>query len=277
MRHLFFAFTIAIANSAYAQSAASGLEQYRQWCAVCHGLPPNSRQAGTEVVNADAIRIREAINTIGTMNFLSFLTDPQIRDIASYFAESRGASTAPRIVNVRNFRNRNLNSCFMARDELEIAGILQGAAGEGWELTKDDFQAYDVNAFPSTAQRVYRFYGRPFNRHFYTAFSSEGESLINLERQTPSDQPRWVYEGLSFAIEVPALLSSSLPIDERAVCPSTSPVPIYRAYNNGHRFNPPAPNHCYTPDRQRYEALKSQGWEGEGIAMCATALASPLR
>ena len=45
-------------------------------------------------------------------------------------------------------------------------------------------------------------------------------------------------------------------------------VPVYRMYNNGQTG---APNHEFTTDLARYQALTAtQGWSAEGVAFCAT-------
>lgn len=95
------------------------------------------------------------------------------------------------------------------------------------------------------------------NSHFFTADASECAWLKQIQAQTPAGQPRWNYEEIAFAIDVPA----------NGSCPASAPVPIYRVYNNRAAQNDS--NHRYATDTTVYQQMIGQGWKGEGVVMCA--------
>ena len=76
---------------------------------------------------------------------------------------------------------------------------------------------------------------------------------------TPATQPRWNFEEIAFAIDVPV---------SRA-CPASAPIAVYRAYNDRAVQNDS--NHRYTTDIGAYQQMLKQGWRGEGVVMCAPA------
>ncbi len=76
-----------VAATARAQSAANGEALYRAYCATCHAAPVGSA--------ADPSSIRTAINYVADMRFLSFLSDPQVADIAAWIALVVGPPVAP--------------------------------------------------------------------------------------------------------------------------------------------------------------------------------------
>jgi hypothetical protein len=130
----------------------------------------------------------------------------------------------------------------------------------GWQATGGDFKAYARNDHPSTSQPVCRFYGSLSpgpNSHFYTAESAECDQLKALQASTPASQPRWNYEEIAFAVDVPV----------NGACPQSAPVPVYRAYNQRALQNDS--NHRYTTVFAIYEEMLANGWEGEGVTMCA--------
>lgn len=171
------------------------------------------------------------------------------------------------LVNVIEFYHATLNHYFRTADAVEATAIDSGAAGAGWVRTGDNFQAYPAGAIPSGGAAVCRFYGSISpgpNSHFYTASQSECDGLKALQLSTPSTQKRWNYEGLAFAVKLPAA----------AGCASDS-TPIYRLYNNGAAKGEDS-NHRYTTLPSEYQRLQSAGWAGEGVVMCSAAVAAPL-
>ena len=99
---------------------------------------------------------------------------------------------------------------------------------------------------------VCRFYARGPNSHFYTIVAQEC-AAVKLD-------PGWHYEGDSFfAISAPAVGS----------CASGT-SPIYRVYNG--RFAQNDSNHRFVVKVALYQQMIAQGWIGEGVAMCVSAL-----
>ena len=52
-------------------------------------------------------------------------------------------------------------------------------------------------------------------------------------------------------------------------CPQSAPVQVYRAYNQ--RALQSDSNHRYTTVFAIYEEMLANGWQGEGVTMCAPA------
>lgn len=72
-------------SRAAAQDPVLGEALYLPYCRMCHGLQAAGGFAQREVRTAGATRISGAIVRRADMNFLSYLTDPEINDIAAYF------------------------------------------------------------------------------------------------------------------------------------------------------------------------------------------------
>ncbi|MBI3149006.1 MAG: hypothetical protein HYZ17_10900 [Betaproteobacteria bacterium] len=150
---------------------------------------------------------------------------------------------------VPEFYHPGLKHFFLTASVAEAAGIDGGAAGAGWQRTGLAFKALNLGA--PLAAPVCRFYGTPGlgpNSHFYTAHAGECGFVKTV--------PSWFYEGLAFAVEVPA----------DGVCPANR-VPVYRAYNNGFPQNDS--NHRYTTSRSSYAASLGANWVAEGLVFCA--------
>ncbi|MBP8295762.1 MAG: hypothetical protein KAX84_06610 [Burkholderiales bacterium] len=152
------------------------------------------------------------------------------------------------VVIVYEFYNTNLKHYFRTSSAAEGVGIDNGAAGPGWVRTGDNFTAY-TPGIAAPGSDVCRFYTFGANSHFYTAFADECAGL-----KSPSSG--WVYEGLSFRIQLPSV--SNCPVDT---------VPVYRLYNDRFAFNDS--NHRFTTIFSNVGALQAQGWQYEGIAFCA--------
>lgn len=163
------------------------------------------------------------------------------------------------LVNVYEFYNAGLDHYFRTASEEEAIGIDQGAAGAGWSRTGDNFRAWLHFAHPDNALPVCRFYGSVIpgpNSHFYTASPGECNFLKDLQLITLGGQPRWNFEGIAFAIVLPAT----------GGCPAGH-QPIYRAYNNKAAQNDS--NHRFTTQINLYQEMINRGWVGEGVMMCA--------
>lgn len=174
-----------------------------------------------------------------------------------HFSSMAGAQD---YVTVYEFYHSGLNHYFRTADASEAGGIDSGAAGPGWVRTGDNFQAYSATSAPSWAVPVCRFYGSMSpgpNSHFYTADQTECDGLKALQLSTPASQKRWNYEGLAFAVTLPA--TSECAIGSTA---------IYRLYNNGYSRGEDS-NHRYTTLQSEYQRLQTAGWSGEGVVMCS--------
>jgi cytochrome c553 len=80
------------ASQASAADAANGNTLYHSYCVGCHGDPP---RGGPETAANSPSTIRNALNSVGAMQFLrGELTDAQIADIAAYIG-SLGNPTQP--------------------------------------------------------------------------------------------------------------------------------------------------------------------------------------
>lgn len=149
---------------------------------------------------------------------------------------------------VYEFYNTAIRHYFRTSSAGEAAGVDRGTAGAGWVRTGDNFFAYAAGA-NAPGSDVCRFYTFGANSHFYTAFADECAGLR-------SPNSGWVYEGLSFRIQLPTA----------AGCASNM-IPVYRLYNN--RFQFTDSNHRFTTRFADVAPLQQQGWTYEGVAFCA--------
>jgi hypothetical protein len=166
----------------------------------------------------------------------------------------------PAIVTVFEFYAPSLNHYFRTAIAEEAAALTANPA-LGFLPTGNDFRAYLRSAYPADAKPVCRFYGSVSpgpNSHFYTAEAAECTALKNLQFTQPTTQPRWNFEEIAFAINLPT---------GPGACPATAPVKVYRAYNN--RAAQGDSNHRFTTDITGYNQLVAQNWIGEDVVMCA--------
>lgn len=152
------------------------------------------------------------------------------------------------------FHNTILDHYFVAAGPSEVAGILAGAAGQGWVATGQSFKAW-LQMPPDTfvaAAPVCRFYGAPAggpNSHFFTAESSECE----LVKRSGG----WFYEGIGFHIR---------PVGSDGRCPDGL-LAVNRAYNMGFPRNDS--NHRFSTSDSTMREMQRRGWVIEGAVMCA--------
>jgi serine protease len=138
----------------------------------------------------------------------------------------------------------------MAAGPGEIQGILDGAAGPGWELTGQSFKAWlTAPDAAAGAVPVCRFYGAGPNSHFFTASADE---CAIVKRDAG-----WFYEGTGFYLQ---------PVDANRRCPAGY-LQVERAYNNGFPRNDS--NHRFTTSDSTLRAMGERGWSVEGPVMCA--------
>ena len=78
---------------ALAQSVSNGQSLYNGTCNSCHGTPP---AGGPETAANNPAKIRNAINSIGAMQFMrGMYSDAQLADIAAYIGSIVGSGTPP--------------------------------------------------------------------------------------------------------------------------------------------------------------------------------------
>ena len=174
--------------------------------------------------------------------------DNMIVDVHEPFANAGGE------VRAVEFYNTFLDHYFIAAGQGEIDGILSGAAGPGWELTRESFKVWPTMPADTVvaAGPVCRFYGAAAggpNSHFFTASAPEC-ALVRT-------QPGWLYEGIGFYIR---------PVGDPRVCPSGY-LSVNRAYNNGFVRNDS--NHRFTTSDSTIREMGRKGWAVEGTVMCA--------
>jgi hypothetical protein len=142
---------------------------------------------------------------------------------------------------------------FVTSNPAEIAALDTGAV-KGWWRTG---QRYRVDDAPDTGLApVCRFFTAAFAgkaSHFFTASEAECE-LLKANHD-------WTYEGVAFYAREP---------DAQGNC-SAGTAAIHRLFNSGRGG---APNHAYTADSAKKDALTGAGWVAEGVAFCAP-LAAP--
>jgi predicted dienelactone hydrolase len=174
--------------------------------------------------------------------------DNLVVDVHVPFANAAGESTA------REFYNTILDHYFVAAGADEIANIVAGGAGAGWQLTGQGFKVYPAmpaDTFTAVGP-VCRFYGRPAggpNSHFFTASPAECDSVKR--------QGGWFYEGIGFYIR---------PVGADGKCPDGF-LGVNRAYNNGFPRNDS--NHRFTTSDSYLREMGRKGWAMEGTVMCA--------
>jgi uncharacterized protein DUF5648/platelet-activating factor acetylhydrolase isoform II len=174
--------------------------------------------------------------------------DSLVLDVHVPFANSGGEVAA------LEFYNTFLGHYFVAAGAGEIAGIVAGAAGPGWELTGQSFKVWPQMPADASALAVpvCRFYGVPAggpNSHFFTAEASEC-ALVK-------SQGGWYYEGIGFYIR---------PVDAEGGCPAGE-LAVIRAYNNGYPRNDS--NHRFSTSDSTLRDMARLGWTVEGTVMCA--------
>ena len=142
---------------------------------------------------------------------------------------------------------------FVTSNPAEIAALDTGAV-KGWWRTG---QRYRVDDAPDAGLApVCRFFTAAFAgkaSHFFTASEAECE-LLKANHD-------WTYEGVAFYAREP---------DAQGNC-SAGTAAIHRLFNSGRGG---APNHAYTADTAKKDALTGAGWVAEGVAFCAP-LAAP--
>jgi hypothetical protein len=146
------------------------------------------------------------------------------------------------------YRNRVLDQ-YILSDRLEVTAIASGAAGPGWEATREGFSTLAPH-FCTGTDAVHRFYAPAVNAHVYTQDPVECGRL-----RRPGTG--WLYEGVAFG--------AWTPID--GDCPrGTSPVWTVS-------YSRPAQDAVarrYVARPSLLAQLLLQGWSLEGVAFCVS-------
>jgi hypothetical protein len=146
-----------------------------------------------------------------------------------------------------------------AGEQIALEGI------SGWARTGRSFNT--LSAPIAGTSGVTRYYydrvAKSYSRgsHFYTALSSERESLAALN-PTNSQAARLPYNEGDDSYAYP-------PVTEGVggTCASGQ-IPVYRLFRSSTKF-PDDPNHRFTTDAVLYQDFVSRGWDGEGVKFCA--------
>jgi len=155
-----------------------------------------------------------------------------------------------------------LNYYFLTSRDADKASL---DAAPGWARTGQSFSS--LTFAESGTQGISRFYfdqiakNQTRGSHFYTLVNSE-KSTLNTLNPTNQALPR-------------------LPLNEGVDSYAFSPVvegvggscaagqtPVYRIFRGQTRF-PDDPNHRFTTSLALYNQLVAEGWDGEGVKMCA--------
>jgi hypothetical protein len=157
------------------------------------------------------------------------------------------APAAAEVVRAVEYYHQEFEHYFVTSNPLEIAA-LDGRVFKGWWRTG---QRYRVDTSPADGLvPVCRFYTSAYAgkaSHFFTASESECAHVKTM--------PDWTYEGVAFYARAP---------DADGKCAAGTAV-IQRLFNNGQGG---APNHAYTVDAKKLNALVGAGWISEGVAYC---------
>jgi hypothetical protein len=159
----------------------------------------------------------------------------------------------PAFQRVTEFRNAVTGHYFLSSSEEENAILDAGGAGEGWQRTGESFLTVPPMFSPYQSLAVFRFYGPGPNSHFFTADVDECAGLRN-----PASG--WIAEGIAFGGR--AAVDGQCPPPPFGV----QYTPVYRLYNNRWMFGDS--NHRYTIKPEIYLQMITQGWVGEGVAIC---------
>jgi len=155
-----------------------------------------------------------------------------------------------------------LNYYFLTSRDNEKA-ILDAAAG--WSRTGQSFSSL---TFADPASRgINRYYfdqiakNQTRGSHFYTLVDSEKTALAALNPNNQASPRLPYFEGVDSYAYLPIIEGIG------GGC-AAGQVPVYRAFRGQTRF-PDDPNHRFTTSLTLYNQLVAQGWDGEGVKLCA--------
>ncbi|MFO1395653.1 MAG: hypothetical protein U1F48_01190 [Burkholderiales bacterium] len=151
------------------------------------------------------------------------------------------------IATVLEFRHDGLDQYFYAVDPEEIRAIDAGKVG-AWTRTGKTFRVVTMRGCPLSSPNtvVYRFAGKPgIGSHFFTRERAECHAI--------DQKGQWDFEGIAFY---------AAPLAADGTC-SGGRVPLYRMWRP---FG--VSNHRFATDPAVVTQMVTQGWIGEGAAMC---------
>ena len=167
---------------------------------------------------------------------------------------SHSAASAQAPVTVVEYYNKITASYFLTGRAPEQAA-LDGVAD--FRRTGTTFAAVTAAGASAPLDPVcrYRITLAPtgFSSHFYGT-SADCSIVANAAL------PNFASEALDFAVLKPT----------GGVCPSSAPIPVYRALRKSTPVD--IPNHRYTVSNAAYQTMLKRGWTGEGAVFCTTSV-----
>jgi len=155
-----------------------------------------------------------------------------------------------------------LNYYFLTSRDTEKAAL---DALPGWARTG---QSFSTRSFADPgALGISRYYfdqiakNQTRGSHFYTLVDSEKAGLATLNPNNQASPRLPYYEGIDSYAYLPVIEGGG------GSC-AAGQVPVYRAFRGQTRF-PDDPNHRFTTSLTLYNQLVAQGWDGEGVKLCA--------
>ena len=155
-----------------------------------------------------------------------------------------------------------LNYYFLTSRDTEKAAL---DALPGWARTG---QSFSTRSFADPgALGISRYYfdqiamSQTRGSHFYTLVDSEKTALAALNPNNQASPRLPYYEGIDSYAFLPVIEG----VDGSC---ASGQVPVYRAFRGQTRF-PDDPNHRFTTSLTLYNQLVAQGWDGEGVKLCA--------
>ena len=215
----------------------------------------SSQFATNDTYGTAALFVRSdgMINAHGAIALLS----TQVRDVMAL--RLKGVPTEAKPILMIEYRYVPLGYYFATARTTEQQ-LLDKTAG--WYRTGESFAVSAQLAEGTSPMTRFYFDGIAASgkrgSHFYTTLTGEASAVQSLNPLNEPLRAKPINEGTAgFAFNVTAAGS----------CPANT-VPVYRAFRGNARF-PDDPNHRFTTRRDLYDALVSQGWDGEGVKFCA--------
>jgi len=160
------------------------------------------------------------------------------------FARATPQGIQPDTVIATDFHHEGFDHFFHSANRDETRVLQDGVFGQDWLPTQQFWRVWKTPR--SDRVPVCRLFSTTFgakSSHFYTPYASECDSL--------KAGSTWQYEETSYYVVLPDANGGCSPAYEE----------LYRLYNNGMGG---APNHAYTNNRAKRDALQAKGWVPEG-------------
>ena len=142
--------------------------------------------------------------------------------------------------------------------------VLDGATG--WSRTGKSFSVF-ASTVPGSAP-INRFYFDQIARnktrgsHFYSLLSTDVAALTAANPGNTQGAGKAFNEGVDSFAYLPTFANG------KGVSCAAGTVPVYRMFRGNARV-PDDPNHRFTTDKAVFDQFVANGWDDEGIAMCA--------